>query len=669
MNKNRSFIFALIIMSLLGMISLYASPVERPRLRVGVVRMCPPYIYHNDSTHSGFLIDVMHGVMRKSGYTYDYRIDNYSQLMQALQADSLDILFGCPQLDTLSTQILYSIPYENVRYKVGRLPGITPPVLSTQDMLQHKVAICCEDSLVCSEYRRHLSHYSIQFYSDVHKASQAVYRGEADYLLCKSKLIIPFPLTDQAPMIWDELDIDKHSFYSACTRIDDYELMRKVNSAIITLYENKLLDNYKHSWFGLEEYTHRFIRLQSFLRISLYVCSFVFVACIVLFVLLSIVSYNHRKKRNQMRRLLSKMPIPLYILKMVDDTIHFEYVNDVANMPPFSTRQQCSAPQLAMHKRRLIDAYYLALSTQETVEFVDHRLENAPFSVFVSSCNYEGSAAAVKTLVNTQELLNLKVEAEKNAKKIDDFLANISHEVRTPLNSILGFSQLLPELPAEDRGEALEIIQIKSQQLHKLINDILLLAKLESGDMRCHIKPYSFDTWIAHTVAHVTAHVDIPHVPVEIDLPAGDHQLVSDTSLLRILFTNLLQNALKFTHKGSIHVGYAHIGHNIVYYVQDSGIGMNTVDCLDVFNRFVKVDTFTQGTGLGMPIVLAISNVLDGHIGVHSTPGVGTTFYFTCIHNTLHTARLSDYPRLSHIPDAQWINGRPDLLTDENTIL
>lgn len=227
------------------------------------------------------------------------------------------------------------------------------------------------------------------------------------------------------------------------------------------------------------------------------------------------------------------------------------------------------------------------------------------------------------------ELRKAKEKAEQSDKLKSAFLANMSHEIRTPLNAIVGFSTLL--MSAEDdeeRNEYINIISSNNELLLQLINDILDVAKIEAG-----------------TLEFIESEVDINQLFTDIEqstrLKAGDQIEVSfidkqprcviltDKNRLSQVVTNFLNNAIKFTHEGSIRFGYRRQEHTLYFFVTDTGCGIAAEQKEKVFNRFVKLNSFAQGTGLGLSICQMIIRKLGGEIGVESEVDKGSTFWFT----------------------------------------
>ena len=221
-----------------------------------------------------------------------------------------------------------------------------------------------------------------------------------------------------------------------------------------------------------------------------------------------------------------------------------------------------------------------------------------------------------------------KLAEEANLK--ESFLANMSHEIRTPLNAIVGFSNLLAsdeEFEEEDRKMFIDTINKNNDLLLKLINDILDISRIESGQMAFSIKPSSMQEMMGHVFQSFS--VQVPkHLDFIFDHPNYDVMVNMDAMRMQQVMTNFLTNAAKFTPEGSITLGwnYNNLTDEIEAYVEDTGIGLSEGDRKMVFSRFYKIDEFKQGTGLGLSICKVIVSRLSGRISVKSTLGKGSRF-------------------------------------------
>ena len=228
------------------------------------------------------------------------------------------------------------------------------------------------------------------------------------------------------------------------------------------------------------------------------------------------------------------------------------------------------------------------------------------------------------------ELIAARDRALQADKLKSAFLANMSHEIRTPLNAIVGFSDLLKDLEAfssEEVQQFVETININCTLLLALINDILDLSRIESGTMDFQLSSYNL-TFIMQQV-YDSQRLSMPQgVELCTDFPEGTGKdIVTDSVRLKQVVNNLINNARKFTAKGSITLGYSmeEPGYTTVF-VEDTGAGISDEDQKHIFERFYKADSFTQGAGLGLSICQTIVERLHGTITVTSKLGRGTRF-------------------------------------------
>ena len=229
------------------------------------------------------------------------------------------------------------------------------------------------------------------------------------------------------------------------------------------------------------------------------------------------------------------------------------------------------------------------------------------------------------------ELIQAKEKAEESDRLKSAFLANMSHEIRTPLNAIVGFSSILAETEEpEERNLYLPIIQENNELLLNLISDILDISKIESGTIeftRASLDVYQLCQEVINTFSH-KAHGGA----VELRFDESSPQLLinGDKNRITQVLSNFITNALKFTTKGSITLSYTlEKEGEICFSVTDTGKGIAAEKLDEVFNRFVKLDSFSQGAGLGLSICQNLVERMGGKIGVESCEGEGSRFWFT----------------------------------------
>ena len=227
------------------------------------------------------------------------------------------------------------------------------------------------------------------------------------------------------------------------------------------------------------------------------------------------------------------------------------------------------------------------------------------------------------------ELIQARDKAEMMDRLKSAFLANMSHEIRTPLNAIVGFSDLLVETEElSERQEYIKIVRENNDLLLQLISDILDLSKIEAGTFEFtngDVDVYLLCEDIVRSMRMKAKE--------EVELVLDNHlpvcHVISDRNRIHQVISNFVNNAMKFTSEGSIHVGYKLKDGELEFYVEDTGIGIEKEQLPHIFECFVKLNTFVHGTGLGLSICQSIVEQLGGRIGVDSEKGKGSRFWFT----------------------------------------
>jgi|WetSurMetagenome_2_1015567.scaffolds.fasta_scaffold00143_30 signal transduction histidine kinase/ligand-binding sensor domain-containing protein/ActR/RegA family two-component response regulator len=237
----------------------------------------------------------------------------------------------------------------------------------------------------------------------------------------------------------------------------------------------------------------------------------------------------------------------------------------------------------------------------------------------------------------TRELLFAKNKAEESDRLKTAFLQNMSHEIRTPMNGILGFLELLkePDLDEDNKNNYIDIINTSGQRLLTTINDIIEISRIESNQLAVNFSVFD-------SVKMMEYHYDFFKPQAEekglsLDLSAGltgkEAIIESDKQILDNILINLINNAIKFTPKGTVEFGNYLENDRIIFFVRDTGVGIPFDRHDAIFERFVQADmknTRThEGSGLGLAIVKGYLELLEGKIWVDSEPGKGSAFYFS----------------------------------------
>ena len=210
----------------------------------------------------------------------------------------------------------------------------------------------------------------------------------------------------------------------------------------------------------------------------------------------------------------------------------------------------------------------------------------------------------------------------------------MSHEIRTPLNAIVGFSEVLPMLGTdEERAQIIKVINNNCDMLLRLVNDILALSSLESGGIKVEPAKTDFAKSFNSMAISLKNRVQNPAIEFISESPYPTFITTIDGGRIQQVVTNFVTNAIKYTKKGHIKIGYEkqvrHDTDGLYIYCEDTGSGIPKEHQKKVFDRFVKLNDFVQGTGLGLSICKAIIDNCNGEIGVTSEgKGCGSTFWF-----------------------------------------
>lgn len=255
----------------------------------------------------------------------------------------------------------------------------------------------------------------------------------------------------------------------------------------------------------------------------------------------------------------------------------------------------------------------------------------------------KGLQTKIKTEQEVQQKLEIEMEGHKQAmiraeesdrlKTI--FMANMSHEIRTPMNGILGFAQLLrePHVEEEKRELFLKIIDESGHRMLNLINDIIDISQIESGQVQVVIKEVNVNDLFDSLLSAFTpeARREEIHLSLRKTLPHSHAIIRTDGEKIYAILVNLIKNAIKYSKSDVIELGYEKFDNLIKFFVKDSGIGIPMEKQLAIFDRFVKVDysSTKEGTGLGLAICKGHVELLEGEIWLESQIKKGTTFYFT----------------------------------------
>lgn len=236
-----------------------------------------------------------------------------------------------------------------------------------------------------------------------------------------------------------------------------------------------------------------------------------------------------------------------------------------------------------------------------------------------------------------QELTLAKEKAEAGDRLKTSFINNISHEIRTPLNGIMGFAQILtdPTLSEEEKRDYLNILNESSERLINTVMNFMEISMISSGNQEVNNKDFTLSKFIYTVADHFRIRCEDKKLALIPEIPAGAEEirLFTDKELLFKIFRNLMDNAIRFTTRGSVTLGFEVTEEEVVFFVRDTGKGISDEHKQSIFKSFMQEDnSYTrdyEGCGLGLSIATGLIELLGGKIWLDSEKGTGSTFYFS----------------------------------------
>ena len=272
-----------------------------------------------------------------------------------------------------------------------------------------------------------------------------------------------------------------------------------------------------------------------------------------------------------------------------------------------------------------------------------------------------------------QEIIKAKEKAEESDRLKSAFLANMSHEIRTPMNGIIGFSRLLGKDNLDNNAKKayIDVVQKTTNQLLNIINDIISISKIESGQMTLNLKRIELNKLFHETERLHSTEIEKKGLSLNTALGESKLNIIVDETKLKQVLTNLISNATKFTQKGYIEMGYNLINDKVNFFVKDTGIGIDEKNQSVIFERFRQAELSTSrrfgGTGLGLSISKAFVNLMGGEMELISELDKGSVFYFSLPYTPAESSFNAQSSENSD-PESQEWKGKKILIAEDEEI-
>ena len=330
--------------------------------------------------------------------------------------------------------------------------------------------------------------------------------------------------------------------------------------------------------------------------------------------------------------------------EMLDEIFGIDesYQRDVAGWlklihPDFQMDMQKYLQENILRDHETFDRQYKVVNQKNQSEHWVHGLGDLRY-------NKKGEITAmfgtIQDISNIKQYENELILAKEKAEESDHlktaFLANMSHEIRTPMNGIMGFIDVLQHMDVTEhqREYYFDIVNKSGQRLMNTVNDIIEMSRLDSDQVQAKYEPVNLSKFLDELYVFFKPQVQEKKLKFLLSVDTDLENIVSytDENKLGIIISNLLRNAIKFTHKGSIELGMKK-DKEIIFYIKDTGIGIPDESIVSIFDRFVQADNRIErgyeGSGLGLSISKGYAEILGGTIWCDSTLGEGTTFYLS----------------------------------------
>lgn len=603
----------------------------------------PPYEFINEKGEmDGYNIELTKALMNELGYNYEIKLVSWGEATALLKSKQIDMLMGASfSMDRL-TDYNFSLPHSYIRQtlvspsdkKVRSLEGIVNKQLVVQgNTLAYEML---EDASVASK---------LIPVDDIGEGLKLLSAGRYDVAICEENIAkYYFEKYNIRNLEYVVLGDIKPVQYCFAVNKDETELLADINDALENLKAKGIYDEIYYKWFGpYEEKT----TLPFVWKI---VIGAVILLILVLSITITIIRRRVKKATRRIRDINSELELALNAGKVAAWSYDIEQklftnlygetlcgLNGIYLTDFIKLIHQDDIPRLL----KILESL-----SSGSIEMASIRLryQNSEISGGYSYIESEMSVmkdeyGSVDYLVGTEKditqdflyqkaLEDSKKKAELSDKLKTAFLSNISHEIRTPLNSIVGFSELLAttEDPVE-KEEYKKVIRANNEMLLSLIEDILDLSKIESGDMKLSPSLFDFVYLIYDFDIRYSYKIKNPDIQFVCDNPYSCCMVNLDKEKITKVINSLLSNAEKFTAKGTINLGYKFDGSGIKVWVKDTGIGIEVDKIPLVFDRFQRFNDFAPGTGLGLAISKALVETMGGEIGVESVYGEGSTFW------------------------------------------
>ncbi len=632
-------------------------------VKVGAFNFFPAIFQDTDGVVKGFYVDALNELGKKENIKFVYIYGSWDEGLERIKTGEVDILTSVAiteerlnYMDYSATPLLtvWSEVYVNPKSEINGildLEGKTIAVMKSDfngsflKQLTDKLNIKCEFIET----------------ADFEEVFKLISKKKVDAGVVNNTFGVP--KSDEYGLLSSGIIFNPFDIFFTVKKGSNEEIL-------------KILNNYLHNWkhdrtsvfnTSRQKWSHgkvgAIITFPEWLQKAIYITLFVFVLLIAFVVLLryrvKVATEKVKYSELLFKSFMENTPGFVYIKdenlnhifrNLMVDKVNMKAPNDINSSaktvfePHIAELVEKADKEILRLEKNQLNLQYQCKLKGEYVWLHDYK-----FYLKLPNGNpaIGGISFDITTLKETElELIIAKEKAEESDRLKSAFLANMSHEIRTPMNGILGFSELLkePDLTGGQQLEYIRIIEKSGKRMLNIINDIVDISKIEAGLMKLDSKESNINEQIEYIYTFFKPEAEAQKLKFSFNnaLPAKEAVVTTDREKLYAILTNLVKNAIKYTHNGSIEFGYNLKKDNetdeLEFYVKDTGIGIPKERQQAIFERFIQADIADimayQGAGLGLAISKAYVEMLGGKIRVESEEGKGSCFYFTLPYKT-----------------------------------
>jgi len=671
----------------------------------------PPYqLLDEELNPTGFSIDILRAIEKTMGLNIEIELTSWNKARYELEDGKIDGLAAMSYSQERNKLVNFSTPY--IYYTHAIFVRKDSDIKSLEDIRNKQVIVVKGDIMHDYLLSNNISKYLIPV-KNYQTALRLLSVGEYDCAII-NKLqgqfaINEFKLTNLNPV---GTPIQPSEMCFAVNR-DNVDLLTQINDGLQIIKSTGEYDVIYDKWFGIYEKAD--IQTQVIKIIALILIPFLLIILSIL-----IWSWSLKKKvglktaelqkelierKNTEKQLIHEKSLLNSMINSIPDLIFYKNKKNVyiGCNDAFCNFNNMKPDQIIGKNDFEIFPANEAINYSETDKTVIQNKKNIQIESWETNSNgdkyllstlkvpftdNQGNALGIVGICHDItdrfkheiDLEKAKDKAEESDRLKSSFLANMSHEIRTPMNAIIGFSDLLVDSDTDydEREELVTHINNNCNTLLHLIDDIIDLAKIEANELSIYKKEANIKdvlNELYNTLSETKKKLNKQNIEIQIDNKFLKNNFVLYTDPIRFkqIMINLINNALKYTEKGFVQIGYELLeeSNTVEFFIKDTGIGIPKNKHKEIFDRFNKIETnnsrLYRGTGLGLTITQNLVERLGGKIRLESEINVGSTFYFTLPLKKDENSVYIDQKEVSINPNDSWVNKTILIVEDEES--